>query len=296
MTDLLVFARVKKAEKMSTIPTFDPVSLFLPTFIESENAGCFVSRGYGRHPERIINSYELIFISRSSLCLTEEDKETSCSFTVSKGEYLILFPGKRHWSSVSYKSDLEFYWIHFRLVPDSFPLLPTPNLVLPRCGRIVDEERFIELFCWFLDAQEKGTLSQSIANTLCLLMLQLAAADAVQTNSSSPLASQAHLLITTHFSKNISTFELSQTLQCNPDYLGRIYKENYGMTIVESLQQCKIKLARKLLLQEHLSIAAISQSCGYKDSTYFRRIFKKMLGINPSVFRKLHTQRHINTE
>lgn len=57
------------------------------------NGGLFLSAGRGMHPNRIITSYELIFVRSGSLDIAEEDRQ----YRLGEGDYLILYPRRRHW-------------------------------------------------------------------------------------------------------------------------------------------------------------------------------------------------------
>ena len=47
----------------------------------------------------------------------------------------------------------------------------------------------------------------------------------------------------------------------------------------------RISYARELLTNTGLSVEDISYDSGYKDPTYFCRIFKKVTGMSPSEYR-----------
>src|SRR5687768_3298314 len=83
--------------------------LSLLTMPRAQNGGQFVSRGIGTHPRRVIDSHELIFVTGGSLRLEEDGRQ----FTLSAGETLLLWPGRRHAGIVPYDPDTEFYWVHF---------------------------------------------------------------------------------------------------------------------------------------------------------------------------------------
>mgnify|MGYP005830984399 CR=1 FL=1 len=155
---------------MSTIPTGSEArfTVGLRSPIESENAGLFISRGVGRHPDRVIESYEIIHVVRGALLLCEAGRE----YAVGPGDYLILVPGVRHWAPADYPQGLEFYWIHFRLPEgEEGGGRGRGDIDVPRLGRVGDQERLEELFRWFLDAQEQRDLDATIANSLCHMML-----------------------------------------------------------------------------------------------------------------------------
>jgi hypothetical protein len=90
-------------------------TLILHSFLEvnAENGGFFVSRGRGTHPNRILPSYELIFVQQGALHLRENRTE----YVVGKEEALVLWPNRRHAGTQPFPADLRFYWVHFTLKP-----------------------------------------------------------------------------------------------------------------------------------------------------------------------------------
>jgi Response regulator containing CheY-like receiver domain and AraC-type DNA-binding domain len=261
--------------------------------LRSENGGLFVSQGIGRHPDRTISSYEVIFVSRGTLRLAEVGR----SYSVEAGCYLILVPGVRHWGSEDFPPGLRFYWLHFTLRRGS-KSAKAAHLRFPRQGRVAQPERLAVLFRWFLDAQEKQELDQVTADMLCLMILHvieggsslLAAKDAVAT-----VAQEARRIVASSFRMDISTSVIAAQLRCNPDYLGRVYKRAFGLSIVEDIHAKRIGLAKKLLMDGYLSIKEIAARCGFSDAVYFRRVFKKREGLGPLAFRKIYSHMHINT-
>ena len=52
------------------------------------------------------------------------------------------------------------------------------------------------------------------------------------------------------------------------------------------LEDMRITLAKKYLQFSDYSISEISGYCGYKDQTYFSKVFKKHTGISASEYQK----------
>ena len=259
----------------------------------AHNAGLFISRGVGIHPTRIIQSYELLFLDSGTLSLWEEEDH----YDVAAGETLLLVPGRRHGGASDYPPDLRFYWIHFDLEDEQHSDGRSRGVSLPRHSRIHRADRLTELFRMFLDDQESGGLSQRKADLLlCLMLTEIADPHYGETAvPSMSIADKTRRYIKTHFHESISTRTISQAVIINPDYLERIYKRAYNQTITQSIHHFRIRYAKRLLLDEVHNIDQVSEQCGYADPGYFRRIFKRQVGMTPKAFRKLHSHVHVNT-
>jgi AraC-like DNA-binding protein len=253
-----------------------------------------VSRGFGRHPDRILESYEIIYVVKGNLLMAEGTER----FSVAPGSFLVLLPGLRHWGPEDYPGDLEFYWLHFRFVEGAEGLRPGRGL--PRQGEVNEGGRLVELFRWFLDVQEKGELDQRLADLLCAMILVVAtrrgAGAAEDDERVAMLAREARRTVKKVCQEELTTSILARRLGCNPDYLGRIYKRSFGVSILDDIHAHRIKLAKRLLLDENLNINEVALRAGYAEAAYFRRMFKRREGMAPGAFRRMYSHMHLNSE
>lgn len=267
--------------------------------LRASNGGFFVSRGQGRHPERVINSFELIFVSEGVLELCEEGRD----FAVRAGESLILWPGRRHYAPKAYPEQLAFYWLHFHLPgEDGSDAQP---LSIPQHAKVSRPEHLTSLFRRFLDDQETlgswALGSRDLAASLLVTLMLWEVAGSHPSpgrleSATTVLAGRANTLIRTQFHKPLSTTVLATQLRCNPDYLGRVFQQEYGCTPTEAIHQRRLKYARKLLLESSRTVEAVAYTCGFSDVGYFRRLFKRTEGMTPQKFRMLYAKAHVNTE
>lgn len=65
----------------------------------------------------------------------------------------------------------------------------------------------------------------------------------------------------------------------------RTFRQAFGVSPNQYMQQERIKKAQSLLLSTKLSITEIASQCGFSDLQYFSRTFKRMAGKAPSIFR-----------
>ena len=60
-----------------------------------------------------------------------------------------------------------------------------------------------------------------------------------------------------------------------------------GYSTISYVLQLKLSKAKKMLASESISIAEVSDACGFYDASYFSRVFKKEFGLSPSHFQKM---------
>lgn len=71
----------------------------------------------------------------------------------------------------------------------------------------------------------------------------------------------------------------------NPSYFSTFIKSKTGRTFSEHVTAIRMGRAKELLAENKLRIYEISAECGYQDTKYFCRVFKKHHGISPEAYK-----------
>ena len=90
-----------------------------------------------------------------------------------------------------------------------------------------------------------------------------------------------------HYSEKLSLESVASHFFIDKHYLARLFKEQYGVTLVTYLQQVRITHAKRMLRFTDKSIEEIGLECGFGELNYFSRVFKKLEGASPSEFRRV---------
>jgi len=275
------------------------LSIDFESFIQPINGGLFISPGFGIHKTRILDSYEIIFVTQGILELFEDHR----IFQIRENQTLLLCPNHKHGGVKPYPPGLNFYWIHFK---KKNPGHGDISIKLPKLATIKDREYVMELFSLFVSDQESvGTSDFCLSQILTLILCEIAdAAEGGQNRMPEPLRAPypSRLLeriqgaIQENYKKPVGSSDIARKLGLNRDYMERVFRKNYKKTIVESLNEKRILEARNLLRSEgRKNISEIAFSCGFNDPHYFRRIFKRVTGLSPTQFRSIEGKQHINT-
>lgn len=269
---------------MQTFISLDPAS------VSVENGGFFISSGRGAHPERVLSSYEVIFVASGTLGIYEGDDE----YSVTENHAVILRPQRRHGGLAPYPADLRFYWVHFTADAVGGGSMISPPL-FSRAGR---PERLFELFRNFLADQSAARKNQLSMNNLMTAILCEIADYGGREPDARPdrLSSAVKTFIDTNFSRAVSTADIAREFGYNADYLGRIFRKSRGKTIMRDLNEARIGYACRLLFDSSETISRIAPLCGYNDRAYFCRVFKEIKGVSPSKYRLGKSALHVNTE
>jgi len=69
----------------------------------------------------------------------------------------------------------------------------------------------------------------------------------------------------------------------------RVFKILTGQTVIEYVNNIRIEKAKELLRKTFFSITEICFEVGFTNLSSFNRTFKKMAGVAPTEYRKIHT-------
>ncbi len=86
--------------------------------------------------------------------------------------------------------------------------------------------------------------------------------------------------------RNLTIRELADKACMSEPNFFRCFKQQYGITPVEYINQQRIQLSMKLLNNTVYSISDICFACGYNNLNYFLKVFKKATGDTPASYRK----------
>jgi len=98
-----------------------------------------------------------------------------------------------------------------------------------------------------------------------------------------------------HYAEPISLTEIANHFHFNPSYLSSFFASHNKEGFSEYLNRIRVEKAADLLQEADTSISEISGMVGYSDHSYFTKVFKKLMGVSPSQYRKqhLHTKRDL---
>lgn len=97
--------------------------------------------------------------------------------------------------------------------------------------------------------------------------------------------------IEAHLTEDISPYEIAHSLHISHSHLCRIIKKGLRTTPASLINQYRLCLAQRLLLQHpELTVTQVALRCGFEDDSYFIRRFKKENGMTPGHFRTRYAQ------
>ncbi len=99
------------------------------------------------------------------------------------------------------------------------------------------------------------------------------------------LASAIHY-IRENYTEDIHLEQVAIYCHCHPTYLSNLFMKKMHITFAKYIENARIEHAKELLVYTTLPIAEIGTRAGFKDPSYFGRVFKRHMNMTPNCYRK----------
>lgn len=242
------------------------------------------ARGHRMERERH-DSYLLIYCidGRGSLDCGERP------LSIGSGDLVLLPRGMRHRYAADPNTPWTIYWLHFdgRLADHFYRhcKLPGPRIhigVQPRVVRIFDGLSELRRSAYQLSEFIQGSHQlQALLSYIALLVRQ-------QQPRGGKGLDWAHIraLMQEHIHGQLNLDTLAASANVSKYHFIKKFKDWSGQSPIQYFIHMKVQRACYLLDSSPMSVKEVAAALGYDDVYYFSRLFKKVLGIAPSDYRR----------
>ena len=91
--------------------------------------------------------------------------------------------------------------------------------------------------------------------------------------------------IADNYKKSISIEEISNYCFYSKSYFMKFFKETMGMGFIQYLNDYRLEIAAKMLLDTSDNILDVALNTGFENLSYFNRCFKRKYGVTPRKYR-----------
>lgn len=91
-----------------------------------------------------------------------------------------------------------------------------------------------------------------------------------------------------NYQEDISIDKLAQISYVSPYYLCREFKRFTNSTIIQYVNVTRVMNAQRMFMETDKNITEISRATGFSNITHFNRVFKSVMGMTPSNYRKMY--------
>jgi AraC-like DNA-binding protein len=104
------------------------------------------------------------------------------------------------------------------------------------------------------------------------------------------IVNRAREYMKTHLDQPLKIGDLATEVNLSISRFTELYKEKTGYSPIQNLILLRIQKSCQLLYFTDHSVKEIAVDVGFSDPFYFSRMFKKLMGVAPTVYKKQHTR------
>lgn len=212
---------------------------------------------------------------------TTPDGRTECS----EGDVVLLKPGTPHTYGTVKGDTWNFVWAHFSSRSIGERLLPLQPLFVQPMEHGSIRSRVYEAFRRILsDSRERSEYWHELCvNSLREILILVSQRRA---RTLDPRVEETLHYLSAHMRAPVQIDRLSKSIGLSSSRLSHLMKEQTGLSIVDTLNQMRIRQAALLLEHTNRSASEVAYDVGFHNYNHFIAQFKKWIGTNPSGFRK----------
>jgi len=243
--------------------------------MEYLNGGVFESSGKWIHGERCIDSNELMYVTKGTVCLEEDGVE----YRLEENDVILLERGKTH-RGTEITENVGFLWFHF---VGEF-----------KVKRYHASGYHLQMLIRQLFHYENSPIYPKKTTNIMLelILTELEVGSAEQNEST--LVNQICEWIRAHSNKKITVIDIAQRYSYNPDYLSRLVKAKHGVTLEKYIKLQRSEYIKKMLLSTENNISQVASLCGFDSYQSFLKYFEYHEKMSPSQYRKIYYGIHMN--
>ncbi|MFA9389186.1 MAG: helix-turn-helix domain-containing protein [Prolixibacteraceae bacterium] len=216
----------------------------------------------------------------------------STTFPILKDEYIIIPKNVSHWYKANQLKPWSIYWIHFtgegeqifkEYMGKVFALSHSPYSRINERLRLFDE--IIEILSLGFSPDHL------VYANLCMMHLLASFRYVEQYRKinyagEKDVVKKSQVFMKQHIGDAMSLEELAQNAGLSVSHFSRLFKQRTRHSPLDYFIQLKVQHACQLLDYSELRVLEIANAVGYDDAYYFSRVFKKVMGVSPMIYRQ----------
>lgn len=228
--------------------------------------------------DRFLDLYELIYVTKGTLYLSV-NKEP---LTLSSGEVYLI----RQYTTLSGSAPSEgacsFYTVSFHTTLEKYSALYAKPI------RLLSRASYAQTLFNNLILHAGGEKNDNyLLDASFLLLLDLLYDAQSHENERVPFHGILRY-INDNIANTLNLERISEHFHYSDDYLGKIFKAQFGVTVKQYIIQKRLAIAKRLLTTSDLSIRDVGLAVGFGDGVLFEKFFKYHVKTTPRKYKKLY--------
>lgn len=200
------------------------------------------------------------------------------------GTAILYAPGQ----SICYRACRETYqndWLRFSSDDPLVTQFPLTGIPFPVSDAAYCHNLF-KLLTWeaSLSSADSDLIIANLLQALFLRLRQDTARRETSVHAARLLQLHKKIYNSPHLPWNINS--MADELHLSAGYLQILYKKMFGISCMEDVIACRIRMAREQLTYTDKPVTEIADACGYRNVEHFCRQFRQQTGLTPSAFRR----------
>ncbi len=226
--------------------------------------------------------YQLIYVNSGQLTMFYMDQK----IIIKSGSMVLLPPGTPYKYTNIGSEEISYFWVHFtgneatsRL--EEYSINPFPTVYDTRLNNHINK-RFYTIFDAF--SRRDIHLERELSSLLEGLLITVARS-IIKDGEKQGTLSRSIKYIGANYSDNIRIATLAEMEHLSVSRYNFLFKEQFGMPPTKYILSLRMSSAKELISSTDLSIKQIGIMCGYDDSPFFTKTFKRFFGTSPIKYR-----------
>ena len=171
-------------------------------------------------------------------------------------------------------------FISFNFTLEDAPKLPT------KMERVVNNDILLLIAVYDeLSHHAHGDTDKKAAHLIACILLILE--DRLKEKRYSSLTLKIMEYLHENLSSKITLEEIGEMSFFSPVYCDTVFKRETGSSIIDYLIEARIAEAKRLIVEDVLSLGEVAEKSGFSDYNYFSRVFKKRTGYTPREYKRI---------
>lgn len=108
----------------------------------------------------------------------------------------------------------------------------------------------------------------------------------MKNNKTPDSLANAVLFLDEHYTDDVTLVSVARSVKVSPACLSLRFKKELGVPFRNYLNRLRTDRAKELLETTSFSVLDVAFDCGYKDQSYFTKVFKKYVGTTPIQYKR----------
>jgi AraC-like DNA-binding protein len=239
------------------------------------------------------NFLQIVFIKSGSGTIILGKQQHEKTIEIERGDIVIYNSNVFHYEKSSIGDPLETIFFGARNI--NLEGLPENHLIPEGVDEVIHTGgqfgHFEQMFSQLVTESNSNQifsreLSESTARMILIMILRIISVDDEEFLRKDVSFVKAKAYMDQHYLQINSVESLCNDVYISKFHLTHLFKKILGIPPLQYIIQKKIDMAKMLLVESDMTIKTIAARCGYENSDYFCRLFKKHEGMTALEYRQ----------